>query len=879
TVEPITIPEPLPIQEPEPVILAQEPDSVITPAVPSGPSAAQIEEALQDNSANETYDELSRDDAFLAKKHADMAARYAELASEYQSLAREHADLSQRHSDVAAEKKRLEDEKNDLLARKRELISQIHQTGKSLADIISDTGASSAIILKNGDLVAQFSQMERDSLQEIASTVIRHWDNKTKRDLVRFIRLSTDNNEFSLYASLIREDFILGLIYDPATPISLMRSQSAEITDKLAGEPLIDYIKLPVEDLEKISEEESLPVDVDEEITGLFSESGEDDFINEWVPESGDLNSAANKSSSTPTPDWIAENITNQGSDTLSPLLMDVINQLQKQRDAVQTDSSDIQDDLGVEQTPVAPSPTAWMENADAQSILHDVMSQLQEQEADSQHETPDIIDLEDYEKTFEIKAEPTTDEKVVEESSETILQSVLQQLQQQEEAVIQAEAEDAYELGTLEINDLPMPPVEEEKMADQSPENYPVIELPAPEPILDETVIEESASEPSAFEEPDQEVILLDAYLTTHDENSAEDQGKAGEVENSTSSDLPIQTGETEILPAQDETPETTPASNPIEIYSEEVLQDVLSQLEKQEKSVEHQDFPSFDEGDEALADIDEMIEEIIPNFEPQNSATVQEKITESTSADDNDLDQKKDIFHEVLNQLQQADETAEAISLDGNGSSEENVEEVDEPLIFPWEEVDSEQPVVERTSPLLLTPTEEDALSRTQPIKVKAEISPAGSEKLVKNIEEHKTAINNLLSQQTYTCLLIPRRTDTPLSAELSQILSEQLTQIASVFGWNLEKIEIHTDYLLWSIQVLPAVSATNMIRLIRQRTSRRLFTLYPQMLENNTSGDFWAPGFLTVSGSTPPEKIAVENFINQTRRRQQLINTLEA
>jgi len=103
--------------------------------------------------------------------------------------------------------------------------------------------------------------------------------------------------------------------------------------------------------------------------------------------------------------------------------------------------------------------------------------------------------------------------------------------------------------------------------------------------------------------------------------------------------------------------------------------------------------------------------------------------------------------------------------------------------------------------------------------------------------------------------------------------------MTQIASVFGWQLGSIHIQSDYMLWSVQVMPNVPVGNIIRIIRQRTSKRIFTQYPDLAKINDLGDFWAPGFLSANSTVPPPDAAIADFINQTRRRQELLRALEA
>lgn len=69
-----------------------------------------------------------------------------------------------------------------------------------------------------------------------------------------------------------------------------------------------------------------------------------------------------------------------------------------------------------------------------------------------------------------------------------------------------------------------------------------------------------------------------------------------------------------------------------------------------------------------------------------------------------------------------------------------------------------------------------------------------------------------------------------------------------------------------------MVPAISPGNVIRLIRQQASRRIFLQFSQYVEiENPSGDFWAPGFLIISGFQPPSVHLVQDFIRQTRTRQ--------
>ena len=88
---------------------------------------------------------------------------------------------------------------------------------------------------------------------------------------------------------------------------------------------------------------------------------------------------------------------------------------------------------------------------------------------------------------------------------------------------------------------------------------------------------------------------------------------------------------------------------------------------------------------------------------------------------------------------------------------------------------------------------------------------------------------------------------------------------------FGWRLEYISVRPDYLLWIVNVPPATSPAYLMRIMRQRTSVKIFDDFPRLQKENPSGDFWAPGYLIMGGSQPPPVQVIKEFIAQTRQRQ--------
>jgi len=129
----------------------------------------------------------------------------------------------------------------------------------------------------------------------------------------------------------------------------------------------------------------------------------------------------------------------------------------------------------------------------------------------------------------------------------------------------------------------------------------------------------------------------------------------------------------------------------------------------------------------------------------------------------------------------------------------------------------------------------------------------------------------ISAAYSRLLYTCMLVPRMPYHYLTGELANRLNQWLTHCCLTFGWRLEGLAIRPEYMQWIVQASPAVAPGNLVRIVRQSTSQYIFSHYPQINYENPSGDFWAPGYLILSGSQPPSSQMLREFIVQTRRHQ--------
>lgn len=125
--------------------------------------------------------------------------------------------------------------------------------------------------------------------------------------------------------------------------------------------------------------------------------------------------------------------------------------------------------------------------------------------------------------------------------------------------------------------------------------------------------------------------------------------------------------------------------------------------------------------------------------------------------------------------------------------------------------------------------------------------------------------------LSNLQYAAVLIPRMPQHFITGELMLSIGEWVRKLCVAFGWRLEYISVRPAHLAWICRVQADTSPGEMVHHLRSQTSRRIFATFPGLAEENPSGDFWAPGSLLITSSSPPSAGAVKQFIQTTRQQQ--------
>ncbi len=95
--------------------------------------------------------------------------------------------------------------------------------------------------------------------------------------------------------------------------------------------------------------------------------------------------------------------------------------------------------------------------------------------------------------------------------------------------------------------------------------------------------------------------------------------------------------------------------------------------------------------------------------------------------------------------------------------------------------------------------------------------------------------------------TFYLVPRQDRHYILGELAQRLRGWFPGICETYGWQLDTLSVRPDYIKWRLRDFPDALIHEMLEIIRERSSERIFRILPNLQEGNPARDFWSPGYL--------------------------------
>ncbi len=142
--------------------------------------------------------------------------------------------------------------------------------------------------------------------------------------------------------------------------------------------------------------------------------------------------------------------------------------------------------------------------------------------------------------------------------------------------------------------------------------------------------------------------------------------------------------------------------------------------------------------------------------------------------------------------------------------------------------------------------------------------------------NLKEQETQPESTVQntyELKYACLLIPRFPAHQLAGDLVEYLHQWLQQICVSYGWRLEFIQVNPAYLEYILSVNMSVSPDQFMKTIMNETSKLILSNFGRLRQEILSDDFWANGYLVVSGEKAIRVEMIEQFIKMCRHQQGL------
>lgn len=118
-------------------------------------------------------------------------------------------------------------------------------------------------------------------------------------------------------------------------------------------------------------------------------------------------------------------------------------------------------------------------------------------------------------------------------------------------------------------------------------------------------------------------------------------------------------------------------------------------------------------------------------------------------------------------------------------------------------------------------------------------------------------------------YQLLLLPYNPEQFITHELANLLNQQLSRLHQSSGWQCVSLTIRPLYMQWTA-ILPANTCLNeMVQEIKERTTIQIFANFPGLLQTHLNGEFWAPGYFSISGSQSLSTRLINDYISLSRQ----------
>ncbi len=174
-------------------------------------------------------------------------------------------------------------------------VTEPDTAGRFLHLFMAEVDAYASLIFHENQAWAVDGQFPKQDFEQLAQIIRTNWNESSRHDLMKYLRLNSNNRQYALYARSVRAGFVLAVLFDVYMPMNEMRVQTDHLAKRLDLVIFRPHTPAAVKssgvvehDGIEFSESVQDPVRVDDLLKlndELAEESKERAVTSEWLPE------------------------------------------------------------------------------------------------------------------------------------------------------------------------------------------------------------------------------------------------------------------------------------------------------------------------------------------------------------------------------------------------------------------------------------------------------------------------------------------------------------------------------------------------------------------------------------------------------------------
>jgi len=112
-------------------------------------------------------------------------------------------------------------------------VTEPETAGRFLHLFMAEVDAYAAMIFHENEAWAVDGRFSKQDFEQLAQIIRTNWDESSKYDLMKYLRLGSNDRQYALYARSVSTDFVLAVLFDMYMPMNEMRVQTDHLAKRL----------------------------------------------------------------------------------------------------------------------------------------------------------------------------------------------------------------------------------------------------------------------------------------------------------------------------------------------------------------------------------------------------------------------------------------------------------------------------------------------------------------------------------------------------------------------------------------------------------------------------------------------------------------------